>query len=294
MTKDGRHSPARPRASGRTRREARDVTVQGTRIRAVEAGRGNGPPLLLIHGFLVTHAEWDDVFDALAARFHVIAPDLPGFGDSAKPSPSKYAYSTEAFAESMADLVAAFQVGRVHVMGHSLGGAVALTLAAQHAELVHRLIAVDPLSYPFPRSLRLRLPLYPVIGPFLFKQLYGRGTFRAAFREELYQRGFSPDLARLDEFYDKFNSPTARESAFATLRGMLDTRPLIARLGRVRAPTLIVWGRDDRLFPVSFAPKLAKDLGGARLEILDCGHCPPEERPDELLARATPFLEGRR
>lgn len=276
------------------RREARDVTVREVRVRAVEAGRGNGPPLLLVHGFLVTHAEWDDVFDALATRFHVIAPDLPGFGDSAKPSPSRFAYSVESFAESMADLIAAFNVGRMHVMGHSLGGAVSLTLAAQHPELVNRLIVVDPLTYPFRRSLRARLPLYPVIGPFLFKQLYGRGMFRSVFRDELYQKGFNADVARLDEFYDKFNTPSARESAYATMRGMLDTRPLIARLGRVRAPTLVVWGREDKLFPVSFAQRLAKELADARLEVLDCGHCPAEERPDELLARVTQFLEGRR
>ncbi|MBL8742816.1 MAG: alpha/beta fold hydrolase, partial [Myxococcales bacterium] len=59
-------------------------------MRAVEAGRENPQSLLLIHGFLVTHAEWDDVLDDLAERYHVIAPDLPGFGDSEKPSPTRY------------------------------------------------------------------------------------------------------------------------------------------------------------------------------------------------------------
>lgn len=275
-------------------RESRDVTVRDVRIRAVEAGRGKGPTILLIHGFIVTHAEWDDVIDELAERFHVIAPDLPGFGDSSKPSPSKYAYSIEAFAESMADLVAAFGVGRVHVVGHSMGGAVALTLAAQHPELVQRLVVVDPLSYAVPMSFRAKLPFYPVIGPFIFKQLYGRTMFRSYFRDEVFPRGAPINLPRIDSFYDKFNSPAARESAYATLRAVLDTRTLVARLGRVRAPTLVVWGRDDKLFPCANASRLARELTDARLEVMECGHSPAEERPEQFLSIVTEFLEGRR
>ena len=275
-------------------RDARDVTVRDIRVRAVEAGRGKGPPLLLIHGFLVSHAQWDDLIDRLATRFHVIAPDLPGFGDSEKPSPARFEYGVEAFAESKADLVSAFNVGRVHVIGHSIGGAAALTLAAQHAELVQRLIVVDPLSYPFPMSLKVRLPLKPVIGPFLFKQLYGRGLFRAYFRDEVFQRGAPINLARVDEHYDKFNSPAARESAYATLRAMMDTRALVARLGRVRAPTLVIWGHDDKLFPVAHAGRLAKEIANARLQIMDTGHSPFEERPEEFLDIVNEFLEGRR
>lgn len=275
-------------------RESRDVTVRDVRIRAVEAGRGRGPAILLIHGFLVTHAEWDDVIDELAERFHVIAPDLPGFGDSSKPSPSRFAYGVEAFAESMADLVAAFGVGRVHVVGHSMGGAVALTLAAQHPELVQRLVVVDPLSYAVPLQFKARLPFYPIIGPFIFKQLYGRTMFRSYFRDDVFPRGAPLNLARIDSFYDKFNSPAARESAYATARAVLDTRTLVARLGRVRSPTLVVWGRDDKLFPCANASRLARELADARLEVMDCGHSPAEERPEQFVSIVREFLEGRR
>ena len=276
------------------RREVRDVTVGEVRIRAVEAGIGNGPALLLIHGFIVSHAEWDDVIDLLAAHFHVIAPDLPGFGDSAKPSPSRYEYGFSAFAESMADLIAGLGVGRVHVAGHSLGGAIAMTLAAHHPELIDRLVLVDPLSFPFPRSFRARLPLYPVLGPFWFKQLYGRSFFRAYFKDEVFPKGMPINLDRIDTFYDKFNTPSARESAYATMRATLDTRTLVALLGRVRAATLVIWGRDDKMFPVAFATKLARQLGDARLEIMATGHSPAEEQPEVFVRHVLEFLEGRR
>ncbi len=270
------------------------MTVRGVRVRAVHAGSPTKPALLLIHGFLVTHAEWDEVLDELAQRFYVVAPDLPGFGDSEKPGPARFAYGIEAFAEAVADLVAAFDLSRANVIGHSMGGAVALTLAAQHPEIVQRLVLVDPLVYPFPMSLKARMPLYPIIGPFIFKQLYGRSMFRSYFRDEVFPSGVGLNLERIDEYYDRFNAPAARESAYATMRAMLDTRPVVARLGRVRAPTLIVWGREDRLFPVSFAGKLAKEIPGALLEVMDTGHSPAEERPSQFMAAVTEFLEGRR
>jgi pimeloyl-ACP methyl ester carboxylesterase len=276
------------------RTQTRDVTVRGVRIRATEAGPKDAPALVLIHGFLVSQLEWADVLPALAERFHVIAPDLPGFGESEKPGPARYPYGIDTFAEAIADLVAAFGVGRAHVMGHSMGGAVALTLAADHPELVQRLVVVDPLVYPFETSLKARLVLYPFIGPVIFKQLYGRGMFRAYFRDEVFNNGAGFDLARIDEHYERFNSPAARESAYATLRSLQDTRALVARLGRIRMPSLVVWGRDDKLFPVAHASRLAKDLSDARLEVLPTGHSPGEELPQVFLGVINEFLEGRR
>lgn len=269
-------------------RTARDVTARGVRMRVIEAGAGQ--PILLVHGFLVSHIEFDDVIDPLAARFRVVAPDLPGFGDSEKPSPTRYPYGIEAFSEALADIIAAMELGRVSILGHSMGGAVALTLAASHPELVDRLVLVDALVYPFPLELRSRVSLVPVLGPFLFKQLYGRGTFRGYFREQVFSPGFDVPLDRVDRYYDRFNTPAARESAYAVLSAMTDTRPVVARIPRVKAPTMVVWGRHDRLLPPVFGQRLAREVGGARLELLDAGHAPNEERPEELVAIASEFL----
>ena len=275
-------------------RVVRDVTARGVRARIVEAGAEGLPALLLVHGFLSSHREFDDIIEPLAERFHVIAPDLPGFGESEKPNPSRYAYGIEAFTEAIADLIAAFGVGRASIIGHGLGGAVALTLSTTHAELVQRLVLVGPLCYPAPPSFRQRLPLYPVIGGFVFKQLFGRGLFRGYFRDEVYAGMPTPPLDRIDRHYDLFNTPSARESAHAVLRAVLDTRPVVARLSRVQAPVLVVWGRGDRLYPAGGATRLAREIHGARLEIMDTGHSPHEERPAEFVAVATQFLEGRR
>jgi pimeloyl-ACP methyl ester carboxylesterase len=286
-----------PPAAGRTPvREGviRDVTARGVRTRVLEAGSPQSPALVLVHGLFTSHRAFEDIVEDLGERFHVIAPDLPGFGESEKPSPAGYAYGIEAFAESVADLIAAFGVGRASVLGHAMGGAVALTLAAEHPELVQRLVLEDTLCYPYVQSFKARLPLVPVIGGVIFKQLYGRAIFRALFRDEIYGPGFDPPLERLDWHYDMFNSPGARESAHAVMRATLDTRAVVARLSRIVAPTLVVWGRDDRLFPVAGAHRLIREIPGAKLEIMDAGHAPHEERPRELNELLIEFLEGKR
>jgi pimeloyl-ACP methyl ester carboxylesterase len=272
----------------------RDVTARGIRTRVLEAGSDRSPALVLIHGLFASHRSFEDLVEALSSRFHVIAPDLPGFGESEKPSPARYAYGVESHAEAVADLIAAFGVGRASVLGHGMGGAVALTLAADHRELVQRLILEDTLAYPAPMSLKARVPLIPILGGIALKQLYGRAIFRAIFREEMYAPGGAPPLERVDWHYDIFNSPSARESAHAVMLATVDTRAVVARLPRIVAPTLVLWGRDDRIYPVASAHRLIRELPGAKLEIMNSGHVPHEERPREFLALLIEFLEGKR
>lgn len=283
------------KTSGRPiERLSRDVTARGVRMRVVEAGEGSGPAVVLVHAFLMSHLSFDDIIDELAERFHVIAPDLPGFGESEKPSPARYAYGIESAAEAVADLIAAFGVGRAHVIGHSMGAAVALTLAAGHPELVQRLVLEDALCYPVPLKLGSRLSLVPVLGGILFKQLFGRAMFRAHMRDRVFRPSARLPMDRIDRHYDLFNTPSARESAHAVMRAIIDTRAVVARLPRVRAPTLVVWGGEDREYPVASANRLAREIHGAKLEIMDAGHAPHEERPREFVALVTEFMEGRR
>ncbi|HEY5147096.1 MAG TPA: alpha/beta hydrolase, partial [Polyangiaceae bacterium] len=124
----------------------RDVAARGARIRFVEVGEG--PPLVLVHDYLASRVAWDDVIPGLSAHFRVIAPDLPGFGESEKPPPGRYRYDFDAFCESLADLIAALGFGRVSLCGHAMGGAVALTMAATYAHVVDKLVLVNPLVYP--------------------------------------------------------------------------------------------------------------------------------------------------
>ena len=266
----------------------RDVAARGARVRFVETG--DGPPLLLVHGYLGSHSVWDDAVDGLSAHFRTLAPDLPGFGDSEKPPAARYPYNVDAFAESLADLVAALDLGRVAVCGHDLGGAVALMMAARHPAMVERLVLVDPIVYPHKPDLYARLAATPLLGPLAFKQLSGRGIFGRYFQRRSYATPNAVPPARIDMLFDAFNAPAAREAAYATLQSLADTRTLVALLPRVHAPSLVVWGRNDRLLPASHGRRLSRELPNARLEILDAGHSPHEEQPAIFAKIAREFL----
>lgn len=282
---------ASPPSAARLVRSTRDVGTRGARVRFYEGGEG--PPLLLVHGYLWSGTVWEDVFPLLGARFRVIVPDLPGFGESEKPPPARYAYGLDAFAESLVDLVAALGVGRVSVCGHSMGGAVALTLAAHHPDLVEKLVVASPVVYGSRRGAAASITTLPVLGPLLFKQVYGRAMFRRFFRENVYARDESLPRERIEQMFATFNAPAAREAAYATMLSTLDMRPLIASIPRVTAPTLVAWGRSDRWVPVDHGRRLARELRRARFEVFDCGHSPPEEAPASFAEVVSTFLRSK-
>lgn len=277
-------APEASSAAGTTR----DVSARGARVRFLEIGQG--PPLLLVHGYLSSRLVWDDVLPRLATRFRVIAPDLPGFGQSEKPPAARYAYGCDAFAESLIDVVAAAGLGRVSVCGIGLGGSIALTLAATHSAIVDKLVLVDSVVYASRADALSRLASLPIVGPFAFKQLYNRAFFRGHFKDRVYAPGARVPWDRVDHLFDVFNAPAAREAAYATMRSGVDTRPLVALLPRVDAPTLVVWGRFDRALPVTHGRRLARELRHARFEVLECGGSPPEEAPEAFADVVGAFL----
>lgn len=258
----------------------RDVTASGVRVRVAESGEGRS--MLFLHGLFLDHTTWDALCGALPRDRRFIAPDLPGFGASEKPSPGRFAYGIEALAEAVADLYAGLELGRAIVIGHCLGGSVALELAARHPELVSHLVLVSPLCEPPRFGAYGRVSLMPVLGGFAFKQLCNRAIFRAFFRSRLLAPGAVVEGARIDAYYDAFSEPRARASALETLRATFDTRSVTAKTRGVRAPTLVLWGSSDAVVSPVLGRKLARDIPGARFELLDAGHVPQEERPLEL------------
>jgi pimeloyl-ACP methyl ester carboxylesterase len=270
-------------------RSVRDVSTRAARIRFVEGG--SGPPLVLLHDALASHGTFLATLGHLAADFHVIAPDLPGFGASEKPDPHRFAYGWDAFADSIADLVAGLGLGRVNVAGHAMGGGVALALAARHPALVHKLVLVDALVYPTDEHVLDRVGRVPVVGGVVWRQLMGHALFRAYVEGSVYSGCADVPEGRVDAFFEAFNAPAARQAAHATIVAKADTRPLVARLPRVTAESLVIWGRDDRMAPVEHGRRLARALKG-RFEVLECGRCPPDEQPEAFATVVASFLHS--
>lgn len=268
-----------------------DVSIRGMNIHYVEAGEGE--PLILIHGFIVSHKEWLPILPLLAKQYRCIALDLPGFGASSKPAPGQYPFTREAFAGTVADLMSALGLHRAHICGHSMGGSIALTFAADHPELVDKLVAIDSACYPFDLPFKAKLPTLPVIGPIIFKKLYGRSMFVDYFKNEVFNGRPTMNLEMVEAYYRDFDPPASRDSAYEAMLTSVDQSSLGPKIPKIKAKTLVVWSEEDRLFPLALGQRLSREIPNAELAVLKgCGHAPNEEKPDETAAKILAHLKS--
>jgi pimeloyl-ACP methyl ester carboxylesterase len=255
------------------------------------AGPDTLVPLVLLHGYLDSHWGFRSILPALAERVPVVAVDLPGFGESDRPQ--VFSYDVPGFAQVIHAVLDALGIRRATILGHSLGAAIALEMAARWADRVSRLVLLDAAVYPLDPPLEARLAFTPVIGPALFKRVYGRRDLRRVLRN-LYFR--DPRLAseeQVDYMWDRLNRPGGREAAYRTLQTIYLAPLGGERVKQVRCPALILWGDEDRAQPLASGRRLAHDLPGSLLEpIAAAGHMPHLERPREVLRRVVPFLSS--
>lgn len=266
------------------------VNIGNEPIHYVEEGQG--PPLVLIHGFFAWSFTWRKNLPALAERFRTFALDLRGFGFSARGSAGPYGL------DDQARLVGAFLdaqgIERATVIGHSMGGEVALRLALLQPHRVRGLVLVAPSALVRRRPGRLERLLVPVpgVGPLAVRLLIMNRRFAArALRESYYRK----EVATPDAVAGYLRPASVRGSArtLAAMLRQLDFGGASDRLGEVSQPTLIVWGENDPWLPFAHAERLAALLPHARLVgFPECGHVPPEEYPERFHQVVLPFLES--
>jgi pimeloyl-ACP methyl ester carboxylesterase len=273
-----------------------ELLRSGTRVWLGETGEEHESTVLLVHGLgHSAHRDWRGVIAALSQRFHVITLDLPGFGASpALPG----GYSFTALSNVLDEVLALAAPGRrVHVVGHSLGAAVSLHFAHQHAERVDRLVLVDAagvlLNTVFARNFaQLDTPDVGVAGvDKLLRRMDARinGLSKAIFGGLDRSFDFSRWLARHPSVRNTlFGKYTQVEAALGLVEH--DFSPEIRQ---VRAPTTLIWGRDDRVAPLRTGELLAARLPDARLHVLDgVGHVPMNQKPELFMPLLLQALDG--
>jgi pimeloyl-ACP methyl ester carboxylesterase len=252
---------------------------------------GTGPAVVLLHGFASSIFTWRDVLPELARGHDVVAVDLPNSGGSAiRPDLPPAAYP-----RLVMGLMDRLGLGRASLVGNSLGGGTAVLVAAQHPEHVDRLVLIDSVGYNLAAKDRpwvLRAAGLPPVARLLEALPVRRAVVTRALRQVFFDdRLVTAD--RIDEYVAPLLRPGAVPAGQALLAGS-DDMGFPGVVAQVRAPTLVIWGREDRWVPVEDADRFLADIPGARKAVIEgCGHLPQEERPADVLKLLEDFLPVR-
>jgi pimeloyl-ACP methyl ester carboxylesterase len=257
---------------------------------------GEGPALVLIHGITSSSRTWRSVMGALAERHTVIAPDLLGHGRSAKPRGD---YSLGAYASGVRDLMAVLEVPRATVVGHSLGGGIAMQFAYQFPDRLERLVLVDTGGLGNEVSMALRaatLPGAEWVMPLLFHQrLRSTGVALGGLLGKVGLRA-NANVRGIAEGLESLGNAEARRAFVHTARSVID--PAGQRVdARDRlylsseVPTLLIWGDSDPIIPVRHGIRAHDLMPHSRLEIFpQAGHFPFNDDPDRFVRVLTDFI----
>jgi pimeloyl-ACP methyl ester carboxylesterase len=259
---------------------------------------GEGPVLVLVHGIAGDAGTWREVLPWLAEHFTVIAPDLLGHGQSAKPRGD---YSLGAYASGIRDLLIALGHERATFIGHSLGGGVAMQLAYQFPERCERLVLVSSGGLGREVHLSLRAAALPgseyVLPVLVAPALLRAGAAIGSLFDRIGLRP-GPDLAEFARGYGSLGNVESRAAFIQTLRAVIEPGgQRVSARDRLylaaEVPTLIIWGRHDRIIPAEHGRRAHAEVPGSYyLEIPDAGHFPQLDRPHELVEAIVRFVNS--
>lgn len=271
------------------------LDLHGERMAYLDEGQGE--VILLLHGMAGSSQTWRSVLRPLSRKYRVIAPDLLGHGNSTKPRSD---YSLGAFAVSLRDLLDELGVSRATVVGHSLGGGVAMQFTYQHPDYCERLILMNSGGLGPDVGWTLRLLSAP--GAELFMPIIAPPPVLSAgekVRSWFAKAGIqSPRGAEIWNAYSSFADPSTRRAFLRTLRSVVDYRgQAVSALNRLHLrtdmPTMAIWGDQDAIIPVDHAYAAQQTRPDVRLEVLEgVGHFPQVERPMEVVELIDDFISN--
>jgi pimeloyl-ACP methyl ester carboxylesterase len=254
------------------------VEVYSQKINYYQAG--DGPAVILLHGLGLDATLWRLQIPTLAQMQRVYAVDMIGFGRSDKPP---LEYSVETFVEFLDGFMKKAGIPRATLVGLSLGGWIAAEFAAQHPEMVERLVLVDAAGIRPP--LPLTEPMLAILNPGSLAEE------RSLLELVLYNKELATEEFVELLFTHRMRSGNGYTVARVIHRMLTRDEWVNEKLGGVRAPALVVWGRQDMLLPLALGVEYARRLPGAKLVVIEeCGHLPPLEKPGEFAKAVLDFL----
>jgi len=265
------------------------VNVDGMRIHYKDTGPQDAPVLLFLHGFGSSLQTWDVWAGSLEQKYRVIRLDLPGFGLTG-PSPSND-YSELNDVNTLTQFVDKLGVSDLSVIGHSMGGKIAWTFAAAHPDRVKALVLMAPDGFPQPEAIGTKpyaMPAIMGLMKFCLPRYFVRKSIEPAFADTN-----ALDDKMVSRYHDMLRAPGVRAAILERGNQTIYTDP-VPRLKKIKAPTLLLWGEEDKMIPSSNATSYAGVLAQSKTVFIPkLGHLLHEEQANIGLAQLAEFLDAK-
>ena len=255
---------------------------------------GHGPPILFLHGFGSSSYTWAKIVHPLSSAHKIFAMDLKGFGASEKPEDGRYSLRDQK--EAVLAFIDRYALNDLTLVGHSMGGGVALLVAMElekrSSGRLHRLVLIDSISCPQRLPLFIRLLRLPLLGPFTLRIVPATWSVYAILRLAYY-RTQKIERRTVHEYAAPLRKRAGRAALVATARQLIppDLDSLVAQYRTLRVPVLILWRQEDRIVPLSIGTCLRNAIPTARFRSFpECGHVPQEEWPALTVSALREFI----
>jgi 2-hydroxy-6-oxonona-2,4-dienedioate hydrolase len=261
--------------------EDKFLQIDGHEIRYLESGSSKNT-LVLIHGLGASAERWSHVIPLFAEHFRVIVPDLIGFGYSDKPTVD---YTPDFFSEFLEKFFAASNITRPSIIGSSLGGQISAEYTSSHSEDVEKLILVSPAG--------MMKESTPALDAYIMAALYPNEVSAKNAFEMMEGSGKIIEENIIHEFIERMQLPNAKLAFMSTVLGLKNSDTIVSKLKSILAPTLIIWGGDDPVIPITYADDFVSSIQDCRFFRMDgCGHTPYVQDPPTFASKCLEFLNG--
>jgi pimeloyl-ACP methyl ester carboxylesterase len=255
---------------------------------------GGGDPVICLHGFGGSLYSWRNFVEPLSKNYQLILIDLKGFGKSPKPKDSHY--SPFDHAQLIYDFILKHDLEQLTLAGNSFGGGLSLLLAIMlrdrgESARLRSMVLIDPGAYPDHVPFYLRMLSVPIVNLIAYV-IPGRSATKKVLKLAYYDRD-KISGAQIEAYAQPLSAPGARYALVQTGKQLVPPNfsELVAKYKTIATPTLIIWGRQDRLLALESGERLHRDLQNSTLKVIEqCGHIPQEEKPEATIPLVLDFL----
>lgn len=288
--------------SGSAYCQARDVSNKTNDLMSKDSSQlnlyyethGTGTPVIFLHGFGASVFSWRHLVGNLSRDYQLILIDLKGFGKSPKPNDKNYSIQDQA--ELVYKFIIEHDLNNLVLVGHSYGGGVALytaiRLSEENSTRLSSLVLIDSLAYKQRLPRFIRLLRTPVLGPLGLHILPSKMNVKSILNLAYYDdKRITKD--QIVAYAEPLESPGARKSLLRIAKQIVPSNidEISARYKTLNYPTLILWGRQDKIVPLQVGERLHSDIRNSAFVVIEqCGHIPHEEKPDEAMSVISEFL----